>query len=137
MIRVIRPLVLALAVSITCGTSYAAVVQWNVNGTACIADAGAIQGNLYIGTGGTVKFASAKTGRITLYCPVSDRLGFKPTLIGLTYYDDSAIAGNHVTAQYIAMDISTGAISTIATADSNSGIVSSNGKASRTARTIN
>lgn len=52
--------------------------EWNVNATSCVADAGSIRNDLYIGTGGTVKFASGKTGNIVLYCPVSFRLPFTP-----------------------------------------------------------
>jgi hypothetical protein len=69
-----------------------------------------------------------KNGNIVLYCPVSDP-GFKPTLLGLVYYDDSRDAGNHVTAQLIKMDISTGAITPLVKVDSDSGAVSANGKA--------
>src|SRR5256885_5986937 len=109
---------LALAVAIALsGTSYAANF-WTVNATSCVADAGSIQNNLYIGTGGTIKFASGKTGDIVLYCPVSFNLGFKPDVLGFVYYDDSASAGNHVTAQLIKMEIDTGAITSIVTVDS-------------------
>jgi hypothetical protein len=124
-------LAIAIGISAISTTSYA-FSQWNVNGTSCVADAGSIQNNLYIGTGGTVKFASGKTGDIVLYCPVSANLGFTPSLLGLTYYDDTSAPGNHVTVQLIKMDMGTGGITSIVTIDSNNGSVSANGKASLT-----
>jgi hypothetical protein len=125
-------LAIAIGISAISATSYA-TSEWNVNGTSCVADAGSIQGNLYIGTGGTVKFASGKTGDIVLYCPVSFNLGFTPSVLGLTYYDDTSAAGNHVTVQLIKMGLDTGAITSILTVDSNNGPVSTHGKASLTA----
>jgi hypothetical protein len=85
----------AVAAVLMCTSATFAFEQWNVNGTSCVADAGSIFGQLYLGTGGTVKFATGKTGNIVLYCPVSDPR-FKPRLLGLVYYDDSNAAGNHV-----------------------------------------
>ena len=114
-----------------CANSYG-YNEWNINATSCVADAGLIQGNLYLGTGGTVKFASGKTGDIVLYCPVLS-LGFTPSVLGLTYYDDSSVAGNHVTDQLINMEQGTGALTSIVTIDSNSGSVTSGGKAGRVA----
>ena len=75
-----------------------------------------------------MKFATGKTANIVLYCPVADP-GFKPRLLGLTYYDDSRAAGNHVTAQLIKMDMSTGAITPVVKVDSDDGPVSKDGKA--------
>jgi len=121
-------LAIAIGISTLSTTSYA-TSEWNVNGTSCVPDAGSIQNNLYIGTGGTVKFASGKTGDIVLYCPVSFNLGFKPSILGLTYYDDTSAAGNHVTVQLIKMGMDTGGITSIVTVDSNNGPVSANGKA--------
>ena len=69
-----------------------------------------------------------KTGNIVLYCAVSNP-GFNPTLLGLTYYDDTAAAGNHVTAKFIKMDMSTGGLTTLVTVDSDTGAVSKNGQA--------
>jgi hypothetical protein len=117
-----------------CTTATFAYEQWNVNGTSCVADAGSIFDQLYLGTRGTVKFATGKTGNIVLYCPVSD-LGFKPRLLGLVYDDDSPGPGNHVTAQLIKMDI-TGAITPLVTVDSDSAEVSANGKASHVPHTF-
>ena len=107
---------IAIAISILSATSFA-FNQWNVNGTSCVADSGSINNQLYLGTGGTVKFAPGKTGDIVLYCAVSNP-GIKPTLIGITYYDDSRVAGNHVTAQLIKMDLSTGLITPVVKVDS-------------------
>jgi hypothetical protein len=118
----------AVAAVLVCTTTTFAFEQWNVNGTSCVADAGSIFNQLYLGTGGTVKFAPGKTGNIVLYCPVSNPR-FKPTLLGLVYYDDSRAAGNHVTAQLIKMEIGTGAITPLVKVDSDSGQVSTNGKA--------
>jgi hypothetical protein len=108
--------------------------QWNVNATSCVADAGSIRGDLYIGTGGTVKFASAKTGDIVLYCPVSSKLDFTPSILALVYYDDTSAAGNHVTAQLIKMYMGNGSIASIATVDSDNGPVSGNGNANYVVR---
>jgi len=125
-------LALAIGISAISTASYA-TNQWNVNATSCVADAGSIQGNLYIGTGGTVKFANGKTGDIVLYCPVSFKLGFTPSIIGLVYYDDSSSSGNHVTAQLIKMAMDTGAITSIITIDSDKGPGTSQGKAAHVA----
>src|SRR5438132_10689130 len=132
--EVIQPMMaIAIGISAMCAVCFAptayAFSEWNVNGTSCVADAGSIQNNLYIGTGGTVKFASGKLGDIVLYCPVSFNLGFTPALLGLTYYDDTSAAGNHVTVMFIKMAMDTGLISRIVTVDSNRGPVSSNGNA--------
>ena len=120
---------LALAVGILAlsGTVHG-YEEWNVNATSCVADAGSIQNNLYIGTGGTVKFASGKTGDIILYCHVPN-LTFVPTTFGITYYDDTPARGNHVTAQLIKMDMFTGLITRIVTIDSDNGFVSTGGNA--------
>ena len=125
---------IAIAISILSATSFA-FNQWNVNGTSCVADSGSINNQLYLGTGGTVKFAAGKTGDIVLYCAVSNP-GFKPTLLGITYYDDSRVAGNHVTAQLIKMDMSTGLITPVVKVDSDSGAVSANGKATLVPKTF-
>jgi hypothetical protein len=95
------------------------------------ADSGTIRDGLYLGTGGTVKFASGKTGDIVLYCSLAS-LDFAPSILGLLYYDDSSAAGNHVTVQLIKMAMDTGAITTIVTVDSDTGPVSSQGKANHT-----
>jgi hypothetical protein len=125
----------ALAIAIGIATISApphAFSSWNVNGTSCVADAGSIQGNLYIGTGGTVKFASGKVGDIVLYCSVPRNLGLTPSILGLMYYDDARATGNHVTVQLIKMEIGTGAITSIRTVDSDAGPVSTQGKANGT-----
>ncbi len=125
---------IALAIAALSATSFG-FNQWNVNGTSCVADSGSINNQLYLGTGGTVKFASGKTGDIVLYCAVNDP-GFKPRLLGITYYDDSGRPGNHVTAQLIKMDLSTGLITTVVKVDSDSGAVSANGKANLVPKTF-
>jgi hypothetical protein len=102
--------------------------EWNVNATSCTADAGSIQGNLYIGTGGTVKFANGRTGDIILYCPVP-QLAFTPSILGFTFYDDSTAAGNHVTVQLIKMDMQFGRITSVVTLDSKPGPATKNGQA--------
>src|SRR5438270_13773847 len=78
-----------------------ATSQWNVNATPCVADAGSIQKNLYLGTGGTIKFATGKSRDIVLYCPISFKLGFTPSIIGLVYYDHFAVPGQHGTVPHI------------------------------------
>ena len=124
-------LAIAIGIATMSATSYA-YNEWNVNGTSCVADSGTIRDGLYLGTGGTVKFASGKTGDIVLYCSVAS-LTFTPSVLGLLYYDDSSAAGNHVTVQLIKMAMDTGAITSIVTVDSNNGPVSSQGKANHTA----
>jgi hypothetical protein len=125
-------LALAIGISVISTASYA-TNEWNVNATSCVADAGTIQKGLYLGTGGTVKFASGKTGDIVLYCPVSFKLPFTPSIIGLVYYDDSPAAGNHVTVQLIKMAMDTGLITSIVTIDSDKGPGTSQGKANHVA----
>jgi len=123
----------AIAISTMSSTAHAANF-WNVNATSCVPDSASIQGNLYIGTGGTVKFAPGKTGNIVLYCPVSFKLHFKPDVIGITYYDDTSSPGNHVSVQLIKMEIGTGAITSIVTAHSKGRPVSTQGKAGSSAQ---
>jgi len=110
----------AVATSLFESSAYA-FEQWSMNASACTPDAGSTQGNLYIGTAGTIKFASAKTGNIVLYCPVPT-LSWTPTSIAIQYYDDSAVKGDHVTAQFIEMSlgnaVGSGLIRSIATVDS-------------------
>jgi hypothetical protein len=108
------------ATSFFCSGAYA-FEQWEMNATSCTPDAGSIRNNLYIGTGGTVKFAPGKVGDIVLYCPVPT-LSWTPTSIAIQYYDDSAASGNHVTAQFIEMSLGNasgaGLIKSVATLDS-------------------
>jgi hypothetical protein len=121
---------LAIAFGIlTLSTTSYATNEWNMNAASCTPDAGTIQKGLHLGTGGTVKFAEGKTGDIVLYCPVSLKPGFAPSIIGLVYYDDSSAPGNHVTAQLIKMAMDTGAITSIVTIDSDKGPGTSRGKA--------
>jgi hypothetical protein len=120
--------IIKVAIALTIGaTSFFgpaayAFEQWSMNATSCTPDAGSIRGNLYIGTGGTVKFAPGKVGNIVLYCPVPT-LSWTPTSIAIQYYDDSAAQGNHVTAQFIEMALGNasgaGLIKSVATVDSN------------------
>jgi hypothetical protein len=87
--------VAAVAAVLMCTSTTFAFEQWNVTGTSCVADAGSIFNQLYLGTGGTVRFATGKTRNIVLYCPVGDP-GFKPRLLGLVYYDDSRDLGAQI-----------------------------------------
>ena len=105
----------ALRIALTLATLSAssfAFNQWNVNGTSCVADSGVHQQPALPGDRRYGKFAASKTGDIVVHCAVSDP-GFKPRLLGITYYDDSARSGNHVTAQLIKMDMSTGLITPV------------------------
>ena len=119
--RIIAVIVLALVATSFFSSQAYAFEQWSINATSCTADAGSIRDNLYIGTAGTVKFASNKVGNIILYCPVPT-LTWTPTSIAIQYYDDTAAAGNHVTAQFIKMSLGnatgSGLIKSIATVDS-------------------
>jgi hypothetical protein len=119
--RIIVVIALAIVATSFFGSKAYAFEQWSMNATSCTADAGSIRDNLYIGTAGTVKFASNKVGNIILYCPVPT-LNWTPNSIAIQYYDDSPTAGNHVTAQFIKMSLgnATGAglIRSIATVDS-------------------
>lgn len=125
---------LALAFGIlTLSTTSFATNEWNMNAASCTPDAGTIQKGLHLGTGGTVKFAEGKTGDIVLYCPVSYKLPFTPSVIGLVYYDDASAAGNHVTVQLIKMAMDTGGITSIVTIDSDHGPGTSQGKSSHIA----
>jgi hypothetical protein len=127
-LKILRLVLSVVATLCTFPTISHATNEWNVNAASCVADAASIRDNLYIGTGGTIKFAPGKVGDIVLYCPVSFNVGFTPSIVGLTYYDDTSAAGNHVTVQLIKMEMEMGGITTIATADSNAGAVSKNGK---------
>jgi hypothetical protein len=59
---------------------------------------------------------------------VSFRLPFTPAILGLVYYDDTIIAGNHVSAQLIKMDLFSGGITPVARVDSDGGPMSVNGR---------
>jgi hypothetical protein len=113
--------VLAIGTTSFFGSGAYAFEQWSMNATSCTPDAGSIRNNLYIGTGGTIKFASGKVGNIILYCPVPT-LSWTPTTIAMQIYDDSDAAGNHITAQLIEMsvdkDIGGGLIKSVATVSS-------------------
>jgi hypothetical protein len=124
-------LAIAIGISAMSATSYA-LNAYNVNATSCAADAGSIRNNLYIGTGGTVKFASGETGNIVLYCPVFT-LGFTPRLLGFAFYDDTSVPGNHVTVQLMKMAADGSELTSIVTVDSDKASVTANGKASHTA----
>jgi hypothetical protein len=112
---------LAIGASSFLGFGADAAELWSMNGTSCTPDAGSIRNSLYLGTAGTVKFASGKVGNIVLYCPVPT-LGWTPTSIAIQYYDDTATPGNHVTAQFIEMSLGnatgSGLIRSVATVDS-------------------
>jgi hypothetical protein len=115
--------VIALAIGATSflGSGAYAAELWSMNATSCTPDAGSIRSNLYIGTAGTVKFATGKVGDIIVYCPVPT-LSWTPTSIAIQYYDDTAAPGNHVTAQLIEMSLGNaagaGLIKSVATVDS-------------------
>lgn len=66
-----------------------AAVQWTINASSCVADPGSIQNNLYTVSGGSTSFAGAKTGTISLYCPIAVDLGFTPAYIFMSYHDDT------------------------------------------------
>jgi hypothetical protein len=55
-----------------------------------------------------------------LYCSMPI-LPFTPGLIDISYVDQGTDANNHVTAQWIEMDYVSGAITSVATADSHNG----------------
>ena len=127
----------AIVVGIS-ATSYAKH-QWNINAASCVADAGTIRNSLYLGTGGTVKFASGKTGDIILYCPVPN-LSFTPALLQLDFLDDvpRKDSRNGVTAQLIKMSMLDGSIRPVITVFSNNAQTPANqGKASITGLSFN
>src|SRR5260221_3368626 len=124
-------LAIAIGISAMSATAYA-VNAYNVNATSCVADAASIRNNLYIGTGGTIKFAAGKTGNIVLYCPVLS-LGFTPQLLGFAYYDDTSVASNHITVQLIKMAADGSELKSIVTVDSDKASVTTNGKPFHTA----
>src|SRR5262245_47359634 len=87
-------------------TTVSHAAEWAINASSCVPDSQSIQGNLYFGSAGTIKWQSNKTGDIILYCPVPP-LGFKPTFVGMTYYDDTTRDRdtNHIVAQLIEMNV--------------------------------
>ena len=83
--------------------------------------------------GGTIKFASGKTGNIILYCPVPN-LNFTPRLLVLEFLDavPRKDTRNGVSAQLIKMAMLDGGIRSIVTVFSNNAQTPQNqGKASR------
>jgi hypothetical protein len=136
--EMIKALSIAVVIAGISATSYAKQ-QWNINATSCVADAGTIRDSLYLGTGGTIKFASGKTGNIILYCPVP-RLDFKPALLVLDFLDDvpRKDSRNGVTAQLIKMSMLDGSIRPVITVFSNNAQTPTNqGKASVTGMSFN
>jgi len=91
-------------------------VPWGMNGSSCRVGDPAIQSNLYLITGGSVKFQSSATGLITLYCPVTGYCGppvGRPT-IGLTYTDESGTGTDaNITAQLVRLAKPNGGFSTV------------------------
>jgi len=129
----IKAVSIAIMVAAVSATSYAKN-QWNINAASCVADAGSIRDSLYLGTAGTIKFASGKTGDIILYCPVPN-LAFRPALLLLDFLDDvpRKDSRNGVTAQLIKMSMLDGSIRSIVTIFSNNAQTPTNqGKASQT-----
>ncbi len=80
-------IVLAVLV-VTAAPASANTHRWASNASSCVPGDPAIQNDLYLVTGGSVKFASGASGRITLYCPVSSFLQTMPFLLNgqLLYY---------------------------------------------------
>ena len=119
--RIVIVIALAIGATFFFPSNAYAFDQWSMNATSCTADAGSIRNSLYLGTAGTVKFASGKVGDIILYCPVPT-LSWTPRNIAIQYYDDTAAAGNHVSAQFIKMSLGnatgSGLIQSLATVDS-------------------
>lgn len=93
--------------------------EFSMNATSCTPDSSAIQGNHYLGTGGTVKHSASSTTTIVLYCPVSwsDSLS-SPTTLRITYQDSTATANNFVKGQLIKMSKTGGGITTMVTVSS-------------------
>jgi hypothetical protein len=96
----------------------------SMNASSCMPTSSAIYtSNLYTVSAGAVSFDATHTGQITLYCPVPvNNDGVSPGQVNLTYTDPDGTGTTYqVKAQLIALNLSTGALSTASNvADSNS-----------------
>lgn len=86
---------------------------FNINATSCVADSASIENGLVFSTGGTVGFASGKTGQITMYCPIPYDLGFTPATLEIDYSDTASGASDFVKAQLIAMSLGSGTLTSV------------------------
>jgi len=107
----------AAAVVALSANAFAGTPVWGTNVSSCVPDNSAIQPNLYLNSAGSMGFASGATGDVVVYCPIPT-LASTPGNIQIGYIDDTATSLNHVKAQLIAMNYTTGAISTVTTIDS-------------------
>lgn len=93
--------------------------RWNAAAAGCVVTDIAIAADRYVNTAGGIKFKGTSTGQIVATCSVPENLG---TVVGLgmTYQDpDATQTGASVSAQLRRSTKSTGAITTIATINSN------------------
>lgn len=102
-------------------TSNASANEFDMTGASCIPGDPAVTNNRYLVTGGTVKHKSTNTDLITLYCGIPTTIT-SPSHIELLYSSTANNATTLVKMQYIKMSKTTGAITSVATANSQSGV---------------
>lgn len=104
----------------------AATTYWSMVAAGCTPGDPAIQNNRYQIQSGHVAHAGTNVDVISLYCPVTAldpgevAASGEPTQVTMTFQDESTSVGDNITAQLIRMTRTSGALTTIATLDSDS-----------------
>lgn len=102
-------------------TAHAAGTYWSAAAATCVPGDPAIQSDRYLVQAGKVQHTASSVDLVTLYCPVERNTGADdPNRLYMTWNDSSSAPGANVKAQLIRMSKTTGALTTIATLDSNS-----------------
>ena len=94
--------------------------QFDTVAAACIPGDPAVNGNSYHIVAGSVSHQTGNVDFFTLYCPITKPIT-SPTKLELTFSSTENNASTFVDAYYIKMSLSSGLITTIATAFSTSG----------------
>lgn len=115
-----RIIILALF-SVLALASTAQANQFDSPGAACIPSDSAITNSLYLLANGNVEHQSGQTATISMYCPIPLEIS-PPGTLELTYLSNENSSTTYVSAQYIKLNMTTGATTVIATATSQSGI---------------
>ncbi len=88
----------------------------------------AVQSGLYVtdfGGDASISWADGKSGTITMHCPIPTGVAPSPTHVELYFKNNITCTGcsaDHVKVQYMKMSKSSGAITSVATLDSTSGV---------------
>jgi hypothetical protein len=95
--------------------------QFDVIGPGCVPDSTAIFGATYANANGGVSHATAKTGTVTLHCPITNAASFGATgvkTLRTVTTDNSLDTGNQVVVTLYKLNNTTGAASVVAVVNS-------------------